>query len=231
MGAVLFRWRLAVIVGLTAAALAAAVFFAQQEPKPLATVVDLVGVDVAFVVTGVALLLAFVLRASGEARLGAVVYGQEAAPRVVTGGPFRLLRHPLYAGTWALMTLVAAPYLPPVVVVVDAFVCAVVLRAIAVHEEGALREKLGAAWDRYAAAVPRFFGVPAVGRGSVDDDGVVISAGAAVVAVLSNLGLLSLGAYRLLSAAGVDFRGLRSLNLMCIGVWLVVVAVRRLRQT
>lgn len=223
MGAILFRWRLAVIVGLTAAAIVVAVVLAKQEaPKP-ASLSDVVGLGVVFAVTGALLLLGFVLRTTGEARLGSVVYGQDAAPRVVTGGPFRLLRHPLYAGTWIWMVSVAAPYLPAVVVVAHAVVCAAALAAIAVYEEAALAEKLGAAWTRYAGAVPRFVGLPR----RVDDDGVRVTAGALGLAALSNLGLFSLGAYRLLTAAGVEFVGLKSLNLLCIAVWLLVVVVRR----
>jgi protein-S-isoprenylcysteine O-methyltransferase Ste14 len=176
-----------------------------------------------FVVTGALCLLAFLLRTTGEARVGSAVYGQGAAGHVVTSGPFRLLRHPLYAGTWLFFVASTTPYLPAVVAAVLALAFALALRAIAVHEEAHLHDRHGDAWRRYAAAVPRFLGVPR----AVDDDGISVTAAALAAAALSNLGMLSLGVYRVVTGLGLHLRGLGLVNVLAIGLWVLIVVVRR----
>jgi protein-S-isoprenylcysteine O-methyltransferase Ste14 len=229
MGAALFRHRLAVILGFFVVALVVVV--ARQR----------VGVELApqrsplFLPSGLVCLLAFAFRTTGEARVGAAVYGQQASAQLVTGGPFRLLRHPLYAGTWLFFVGATAPYLPVVVLAVAAALFALALRAIALHEEAGLAAVHGGTWARYAAAVPRFVGVP---RGVPVDDHAAVTAvpasaptaSALAAAALSNLGMLSLGAYRVVVGVGAGSRGLGLLNVTCLLLWLVVVVVRRLRR-
>ncbi len=232
LGAALFRYRLAVIVGFFGAAVAVALFMLRHpqlgaEHRVLASTDVLLGIKPVFLATGVVSLVAFLFRASGEARLGSVVYGQGASKRVVTGGPFRLMRHPLYVGASLFYAAAVVPYLAPVVaaVLVVAFTASFV--AVAAYEEGALREELGEPWDRYAAAVPRFFGVPH----AVDDDGIRTTAGAWASATLGNLGLLSTGLYRVAVAAGAGHpRLLGAVNLVCLVVWVLAVLVRRARN-
>lgn len=226
MGARLFHHRLAVIALLLMVPVMVAILLV-KHPIGLAVCSELVGREAVFVVTGLGLWLGFLLRVSGEVRLGTIVYGQQAGGRVVTSGPFRFLRHPLYAGTAFLIVGLAAPYLPPLFVALHAVVTGLVLTAIAAHEDEAMHEKHGEAWTRYARSVPRFVGVP----GPVDDDGVVTSAAGWAVAVVGNLGLFSLGAYRLAVAAGFESRALGFANLVCIAVWLLVVLARRLAKT
>lgn len=218
----LFRHRLAFIVGAYGVAALAAVALSRLDDPP--ALLSSLGTQ-AFLPTGVLCLLAFALRASGEARLGSAVYGQVASTRVVTSGPFRLLRHPLYAGTWLFFVAASAAWVPLVVLAPLALVFLAGLVAIAAHEERALEATHGAAWRRYAEAVPRFVGVP----GSVEPDGISTSGPAWAMATVSNLGLLSLGLYRVLVGLGLGFRGLATLNLAALTIWVIVVVVRRVR--
>ena len=73
--------------------------------------------------------------------------------------------------------------------------------------------------------MPRFFGV----FRAVDDDGISVTTAALAVAALSNLGMLSLGLYRVVTGLGVHARGLGLLNVLALVLWLVVVVVRRVR--
>lgn len=225
MGALLFRHRLAALVLLLVGPLIAA-YVLSKHPIGLQTTSELLGVPVAFAATAVALLVAFALRVTGEARLGDVVYGQGEGARVVTSGPFRLQRHPLYAGTFLMIVGLSGPYLPPLFVTVLAVLTALTVSSIAGYEEGALAAKFGDAWTRYAKSVPRFVGV----AGAVDDDGVQTTARGWAIAVLSNLGLLSFGLYRLAVAAGVSEGPKKLLGLLNIGcalVWTAMVLGRR----
>jgi protein-S-isoprenylcysteine O-methyltransferase Ste14 len=225
MGSLLFRHRLAALVLLLVGPLIGA-FALSKHPIGLRTTSELVGMPIAFAATAVALLIAFVLRTTGEARLGNVVYGQGEGARVVTSGPFRLQRHPLYVGTSLAIVGLSAPFLPPLFIAVLAVLTALTVSSIAGYEEGALAAKFGDAWTRYAQAVPRFVGVP----GKVDDDGVRTTARGWTIATLSNLGLLSFGLYRLAVAAGVDEgprKVLGLVNVVCVLVWAAMVLGRR----
>lgn len=220
MGAHLFRHRLAVILGFFAVAGGAAVVVAR------ATGAGGFGPSSpTFLPSAVGCLLAFALRASGEARVGAAVYGQVASTRLVTSGPFSHLRHPLYAGTWLFFVSSTAPWLPVAVAVALAVAFAVALSSIAAFEERALERVHGDAWRSYAAAVPRFAGRTR----PVEPDGVVVDARAWSVAALSNVGMLAVGGQRLVVGAGLDFRGLRMLTLLALVVWVAVVVARRRR--
>jgi protein-S-isoprenylcysteine O-methyltransferase Ste14 len=226
IGEMLFRWRLAVIVGAFGLAGAYALI-ATEGPRSLA---ELVGLERAFLITGPLCLLAFLLRVTGEARLGAVVYGQRASPRVVTGGLFRFSRHPLYIGTWLFFVAATAPYLPPAVLALLALGFALALVAIGAHEERALAAAHGDAWTRYARAVPRVLGMRGLAKGAVDDDGIRPTARAWFGAGLGNLFFLSLGLYRIIAALCEPSKAFGLANVVCLLVWLVVVAARRLRH-
>jgi protein-S-isoprenylcysteine O-methyltransferase Ste14 len=234
VGALLFRRRLLVIVGFFLAAMMIAVVLhgATALPRVLVPSGSLLAREALFLVTGPLCLLAFFLRASGEARLGSAVYGQDAPPRIITAGPFRHMRHPLYAGTFLFFIAAAAPYLPLSLLLPLGGLFAAALRAIATYEERSLAAAHGEAWARYAAAVPQLLPWKSLGRrealaAEADD---VVSLRAWGAAALSNLGLLSLGLYRVLVGLELSFVGLGVLNLACLTLWVGVVVVRRLRQ-
>jgi protein-S-isoprenylcysteine O-methyltransferase Ste14 len=228
VGELLFRWRLAVIVGAFGLAGAWAAL-ALKVDTGFASTTSLWGVERVWLVTGPLCLVAFALRVAGEARLGAAVYGQQASARVVSGGPFRFSRHPLYLGTWLFFAAACAPFVPPVVLAAIAAPFAWALASIGAHEERALAAKHGDAWTRYANAAPRFLGVP---RAFIDD-GITPSARDYASAVAGNVFFLSLGVYRIAAgSAGFDAPGMKLLGLVnfaLLGVWLLVVTSRRLR--
>lgn len=226
-----FRYRLALMAVFFGAAVATGIAVARlDDPPAIVTPLGaLVGVDVAFAVSGVLCLLGFVLRAWGEALLGASVYGQDTnVARLVTRGPFAYSRNPLYVGVWLFFVGSVMPYLPPALLAVFAAKFAVLLWAIVRDEERALADR--ADWQAYAARVPRFVGV--VRGGAIDVDAAFVVAGGTVaVAVVSNVFLLSLGAYRLLTVAlGAPSKLLGVVNLACLVVWLVAVIARRARH-
>jgi protein-S-isoprenylcysteine O-methyltransferase Ste14 len=226
MGALLFRHRLAVILGFFGVAVAVVIIVARgAEAEGISTTIG--PRSPLFLPSGVGCLLAFGLRAWGEARVGAAVYGQRASSRLVTSGPFAVVRHPLYVGTWLFFAASTAPYLPPAVAAVLGLAFAVVLRTIAVFEEGELERVHGDGWRRYAGAVPRFVGLP---RAGLDADGVVVTVRDWGLACLSNVGMLAIGGYRVVVGAGAGFRGLPTLTLVAVMLWLVVVVVRRFRR-
>lgn len=237
IGATLFRWRLVVIVGAFALAATWATV-ALRVDTGLRSLTEMFGLTRVFIATAPLCLVAFLLRVSGEARLGAAVYGQQASARVVSGGPFRFSRHPLYLGTWLFFVAASAPFLPPAVLLVLAVSFAVALAQIGAHEERALADAHGDAWVRYANAVPRFLGIPRAGgrAGGGIDDAIVPSARDWWRAVIGNLFFLSLAVYRIGIALigeqdikSTPARILGAVNVLCLVVWLVVVAARRLR--
>jgi protein-S-isoprenylcysteine O-methyltransferase Ste14 len=96
------------------------------------------------------------LRVWGTATLGEDVMSDQSfrGDGVAASGPYRFLRNPLYVGSW-LNTLALAILMRPsgavfAVVGIVAFQMRLIL-----GEEAFLREKLGAAYVEYCAAVPR----------------------------------------------------------------------------
>src|SRR6266571_5905934 len=67
------------------------------------------------------------------------LYAAQRAGKLVTEGPYARVRHPQYVGLLLVML--------PVLVYV--------YRRLAIREEGEVRSQFGAAYDRYAARVPR----------------------------------------------------------------------------
>jgi len=83
------------------------------------------------------------------------------AGRLVTGGPYRRVRHPQYAGLLLVLVgfLLQWPTIPTLVMF-PVLVC--VYRRLAVAKEREVAARFGPAWVAYAAATPRF--VPRLGQ-------------------------------------------------------------------
>ncbi|MFH1808960.1 MAG: methyltransferase [Pseudomonadota bacterium] len=176
------------------------------------------------VVTGLLCVLAFALRTAAEARLRAVVYGQGQVQGLVVDGPFAWLRNPLYLGTWLFFSGATLLWLPLFAALLLCALFGFTLDAIVHHEEGLLATQHGEAYARYCARVSRWSPWPRRAPGTVTP-----GASAWLWASLGNLGLLSLGLFRITVALGADPRPAGALNLFCIGLWLGVIAWRRVQ--
>jgi arylsulfatase A-like enzyme/1-acyl-sn-glycerol-3-phosphate acyltransferase len=77
-------------------------------------------------------------------------------PRLATGGPYRVVRHPIYLGFQALLVGVGLLVGSLGTVVVAGPLFLPVWLAYAAREERGLRRRFGAAWDRYASTVGRW---------------------------------------------------------------------------
>jgi protein-S-isoprenylcysteine O-methyltransferase Ste14 len=91
-------------------------------------------------------------------------FNMAAQARLITGGPYRYLRHPFYlalalgyAGIAVLLDL-------PVTLVLLAAVLLIVGRRIVPEEEREMARRYGERWRAYAAAVPRWGYAPARAR-------------------------------------------------------------------
>jgi protein-S-isoprenylcysteine O-methyltransferase Ste14 len=108
-----------------------------------------------FVAAAIALELAAVL-AFRKART--TILPHRAATDLITGGPFRFSRNPIYVGN-TLLVLGAALVFGVGWLVAAAFFAAVAVHYLAVlREEKYLSVAFGAAWRDYAARVPRWVG-------------------------------------------------------------------------
>lgn len=232
MGALLFRYRLAVMVSAFGLALGAALTQRQWAGgaawlRPLAFVTDAPALRTAVLAgSGLVLWAAFALRTAAEARLGEDVYGQGATERLIREGPFGWLRNPLYLGTWLFFAGAVALWAPLVVWLVGSVLFFAALDLVIRYEEGLLTERYGEAYRRYLADVPRWRPRPP-GSGAAPRP----SARAYAWAALGNLGLFSLGGFRIGVAAGGWVRGLGALNLALMSVWLLVIVLRRVRRS
>lgn len=85
-------------------------------------------------------------------------------PSLVTAGPYRITRNPMYVG----LVLIAGA--PPLLAGVPANLWSPLALALWLHfafvlpEEEFLRQKLGLAWEVWAARVPRWLGLPGQSR-------------------------------------------------------------------
>jgi protein-S-isoprenylcysteine O-methyltransferase Ste14 len=111
------------------------------------------------VVTGSMLVAAGVLlRAAGVHHIGSISRTRTArlGPALITSGPFRFVRNPLYLGNWCIWTgLVLASrlvWMLPVAWTVFALQYGTIVR----WEETRLRATFGPAYERYRRSVPRW---------------------------------------------------------------------------
>lgn len=89
-----------------------------------------------------------------EIGTGALGYVSPRADHLSTTGPYRLMRHPIYAGVTLILTGIAAGLRswPGLLVVVALFVPAASYRARL--EEEALAKRFGKEWQEYAKKTP-----------------------------------------------------------------------------
>jgi protein-S-isoprenylcysteine O-methyltransferase Ste14/membrane protease YdiL (CAAX protease family) len=76
--------------------------------------------------------------------------------RLVTAGPFALVRHPIYTGLSLLLLASGVAWSTPEAIVIAAWVFGVSTHVRALREEKLLSSALGTAYAVYAARVPRF---------------------------------------------------------------------------
>lgn len=230
MGALLFRSRLLIIAAAFVGALGLALtqrHWSQQQLwwlRPLARLGDAPwALDAVLLGSGLCLLAAFALRLLAEARLRVDVYGQGASHALVEGGPFGWLRNPLYLGTWLFFFAAVVLWAPLLVWLALSAVFFLALDLMVRHEEGLLRQQFGAAYGAYQQGVRRWLPRPP-GRGGRAGP---VRARAYAWAALGNLGLASLGLFRLSVVLGAPVRLTGAINLACIALWLLVIIKRR----
>lgn len=80
----------------------------------------------------------------------------DKASTLVTGGPYRFTRNPMYLGWLPVLLGWAIALQSPVALVVLPLFAAYLTRFQILPEERALRAKFGEAFDAYAARVPRW---------------------------------------------------------------------------
>ncbi len=116
------------------------------------------GATVAVLAAGILLALAAALLRTWAAawmRTGVVQSSAMHGGEIVTGGPYRFLRNPLYVGVM-LHTLALALLMPPTGALFCVAAIAVFELRLVLAEESFLRGKLGEAYRAYCAAVPRW---------------------------------------------------------------------------
>jgi protein-S-isoprenylcysteine O-methyltransferase Ste14 len=164
--------------------------------------------------------LAVVLRVSGTAYLGAgvVQHGEMKAGAVLADGPYRMIRNPLYLGSWFMTGAMA--FLMPVsgavfaTVLVGAFLMRLIL-----GEEGFLSVQLGEPYRAYLNAVPRL--VPRL-RSGLEPAGAKPHWLRAMVAEINPIGIFLILA---VLSWSYDNRLMVRAILVCFGISLVVRAL------
>lgn len=81
-----------------------------------------------------------------------------AADRLVTSGPFRFSRNPIYLGNTALLAGLAAVLANPFFLLAAPLNVALVDKLAVAREEAHLEDRFKDAWRAYAARVPRWIG-------------------------------------------------------------------------
>lgn len=102
--------------------------------------------------------LGMVLRVWGTAHLGyaTVHHGEMQAGTVMTAGPYRYLRNPLYLGGWFMMIGVSM-LMPPTGALFTIVLIGVFYLRLILGEEAYLAGKLGEPYQQYQRSVPRLF--------------------------------------------------------------------------
>jgi protein-S-isoprenylcysteine O-methyltransferase Ste14 len=101
--------------------------------------------------------MAVLFRVCGTAYLGAATVnsGGMVAGKVMTDGPYRYVRNPLYIGLWCMV--IALTFLMPATgAALSAILITVFVIRLTLGEEAFLSAKLGEAYQTYVKAVPRF---------------------------------------------------------------------------
>ncbi|MFN8830563.1 MAG: methyltransferase family protein [Labrys sp. (in: a-proteobacteria)] len=94
------------------------------------------------------------------ARARTNILPHRAADRLVTEGPFRWTRNPIYVGNSTLLVGIAAAW-PSLWMGLAALLAAFAVHHLAVRrEEDHLAARFGTDWSHYAAATPRWIGRP-----------------------------------------------------------------------
>jgi len=229
----IFKNRLVVILVAFAVALVAAVtqnLWVDSEwiwIRPLALWPDVPWAPTAVLIgSGLLCLFAFGLRTVAEARLREVVYGQGETAGFITHGPFAWLRNPLYLGTWSFFCGAVALWTPALIWLSLSLLFFFALDAMVRHEETILANQYGDEFRDYCRRVRRWLPWP--------HRSPTTSAPAAsdyAWAALGNLGLGSLGLFRIAIALDLPVRYAGPVNVVCLVIWIAVVVSRRYDRT
>lgn len=146
-------WPPVLFILLFAAAYAAGAAFPTPPPTGMAAWFRLAGIAVA--AAGIGLDLWSILTMH---RHKTNVLPHRAADRLVTAGPFRFSRNPIYLGNTVLLAGFAIALANPFFLLAAALNVVLVTRLAITREEAHLAERFGDAWRTYASTVPRWIG-------------------------------------------------------------------------
>jgi protein-S-isoprenylcysteine O-methyltransferase Ste14 len=135
------------------AAAAAAIVLGWVIPLPASEAGWTGSVGIAVMMTGIAL---DVWAIWTMRRADTNIMPNRAADRLVTWGPFRLSRNPIYSGNTILLIGIGIAFARSWFVVMALLAAALVDRLAIRREERHLAEKFGPAWTDYAARTPRW---------------------------------------------------------------------------
>ncbi|HRF07498.1 MAG TPA: isoprenylcysteine carboxylmethyltransferase family protein [Xanthobacteraceae bacterium] len=90
------------------------------------------------------------------ARLGTNILPHKAAGALLTSGPFRLSRNPIYLGNTLTLAAMGLAFANLWFAVLAAFMAVLLHRLAILREEAHLAARFGKAWDDYAARTPRW---------------------------------------------------------------------------
>ncbi len=229
----IFKNRLTVILGAFVVALVAAMTQSLWIDskwiwiRPLAFWTDVPWAPTTVLIgSGLLCLFAFGLRTAAEARLREVVYGQGETASLIKQGPFAWLRNPLYLGTWSFFSGAVALWTPVLIWAGLSLLFFFALDAMARHEETILIDQYGDEFKDYCRRVRRWLPwphrLPRTSSPGLSDYS---------WAALGNLGLASLGLFRIAVAFDLPVRYIGPVNVICLVIWIAVVVSRRYDRT